>query len=153
MPDFYFGDSYPLVFSSDGITELPAGTSIAGITVDSVSGLSAALADLTAITEGVYTITDGAAFEIDPGNGTIQLVTLNANRTPKATYFYSGGSVTLMVDNGTAYAITWTDTTFGASGVIWVGGTAPTLATPGYSVINLWKVGTQVYGVSVGDVA
>lgn len=106
-----------------------------------------------AITEDVYTITDGAAFEIDPGNGSIQLITLGANRTPKATNFAAGESVTLMVADGTAYTLTWTDTTFGTSGVTWVGGTAPTLATTGYSVIELWKVGSQVYGASVGDVA
>ncbi len=106
-----------------------------------------------AILEDVYTITDGAAFEIDPGNGTIQLITLGANRTPKATNFAAGESVTLMVADGTAYTLTWTDTTFGTSGVTWVGGTAPTLATTGYSVIELWKVGTNVYGASVGNVA
>ena len=34
-----------------------------------------------AIAEDVYTISDGAAFEIDPGNGSIQLITLGASRT------------------------------------------------------------------------
>lgn len=44
MPDFYFGDSYPLVLTDTGVVaELPAGTAIAGITVDSVSGLSTSL--------------------------------------------------------------------------------------------------------------
>ncbi len=33
----------------------------------------------------VFTITDGAAFEIDPANGSVQTVTLGANRTPAAT--------------------------------------------------------------------
>lgn len=103
------------------------------------------------IKEDVYTISDGAAFEVDPGNGSIQLVTLGANRTPKATNFAAGESVTLMVDDGTAYTLTWTDTTWGASGVKWVGassggGSAPTLATTGYTVLSFWKVGAQVYG-------
>lgn len=102
------------------------------------------------IQEDVYTITDGAAFEIDPGNGSIQLITLGANRTPKGTNFAAGESVTLMVLDGTAYALTWTDTTFGTSGVTWVGGTAPTLNTTKYTVIELWKVGSQVYGALVG---
>ena len=102
------------------------------------------------ILEDVYTITDGAAFEIDPGNGSIQLITLGDNRTPKATNFAAGESVTLMVLDGTAYALTWTDTTFGTSGVTWVGGTAPTLDTTKYTVIELWKVGSQVYGALVG---
>lgn len=105
------------------------------------------------ILEDVYTITDGAAFEIDPGNGSIQLITLGASRTPKATNFAAGEAITLMVNDGTSYTITWTDATFGGSGVVWLtnGGTAPTLATTGYTTITLWKVGTQVYGARVGD--
>lgn len=103
-----------------------------------------------AILEDIFTITDGAAFEIDPSNGTIQLITLGASRTPKATNFANGESVTLMVLDGTAYALTWTDATFGGSGVVWVGGSAPTLDTTKYTVIELWKVGSQVYGALVG---
>ena len=105
------------------------------------------------ILEDIFTITDGAAFEVDPGNGSIQLITLGASRTPKATNFAAGESVTLMVNDGTAYTITWTDATWGTGGVVWVGGSAPTLATSGYTVIQFWKVGTQVYGARVGDVA
>jgi hypothetical protein len=58
-----------------------------------------------------------------------------------------------MVDDGTAYSITWTDTTFGSSGVIWKtnAGIAPTLNTSGFTVIVLWKVGTQIYGARAGD--
>ena len=105
------------------------------------------------ILEDIFTITDAAAFEIDPGNGSIQLITLTASRTPKCTNFVAGESVTLMVNDGTAYTLTWTDATWGTGGVIWKGGSAPTLATTGYSVIQFWKVSTQVYGASVGDVA
>ena len=105
------------------------------------------------ILEDIFTITDGAAFEIDPGNGSIQLITLGASRTPKATNFVNGESVTLMVDDGTAYTLTWTDATFGGSGVVWKtnAGVAPTLNTTGYTVIVLWEVGGQVYGARVGD--
>jgi hypothetical protein len=105
------------------------------------------------ILEDVFTITDGAAFEIDPGNGSIQLITLGASRTPKATNFVAGESVTLMVDDGTAYTLTWTDSTWGGSGVVWKtdSGSAPTLNTTGYTVIVLWKVSTQVYGARVGN--
>ena len=105
------------------------------------------------ILEDVFTITDGAGFEVDPGNGSVQLVTLGANRTPQATNFAAGESVTLMVADGTAYTLTWSHTTWGSSGVVWVGGSAPTLATTGYTVLQFWKVGTQIYGASVGDVA
>jgi hypothetical protein len=108
-----------------------------------------------AILEDIYTITDGAAFEIDPGNGTVQDVTLGANRTPKGTNFSNGESITLLVDDGTARTLTWTDTTFGASGVKWIGtgtsgGAAPTLATTGWTVIILWKRAGQVYGSLAG---
>jgi hypothetical protein len=105
------------------------------------------------IIEDVFTITDGAAFEVDPGNGSIQLITLGASRTPKATNFAAGESITLMVDDGTAYTLTWTDATWGTGGVKWTGGSAPTLATSGYTVLQFWKVSTQVYGAYVGDVA
>jgi hypothetical protein len=132
----------------------PKGT---GSTV--VTKLSASAAALTdpvitgTILEDVYTISDGAAFEIDPGNGSIQLITLGASRTPKATNFAAGEAVTLMVDDGTAYTLTWTDSTFGGSGVVWKtdNGSAPTLNTSGYTVIVLWKVSTQVYGARVGN--
>lgn len=106
---------------------------------------------LTGTKETVFTITDAAAFEVDPANGGIQLITLGANRTPKATNFTAGQSVTLMVDDGSAYTLTWTDTTWGTSGVIWIGGVAPTLATTGYTVLEFWEVGSQVYGAIVGS--
>lgn len=105
------------------------------------------------ILEDIFAITDGAAFEIDPGNGSIQTITLGASRTPKATNFAAGESVILMVDDGSAFTLTWTDATFGTGGVSWKtnGGSAPTLNTSGFTVITLWKVGTQIYGARVGD--
>jgi hypothetical protein len=106
-----------------------------------------------AILEDIYQITDGAAFEVDPSNGTIQYITLGAARTPKATNFANGESILLHVNDGSAYTLTWTDATWGGSGVVWEGGSAPTLATSGYTVIALWKFGDQVYGKHVGDVA
>ena len=133
---------------------------VEGVVIPSISSTSTltnkTLTDpaiIGTILEDVYTITDTAAFEVDPGNGSIQLITLGASRTPKCTNFVAGESVTLMVNDGTAYTITWTDATWGSGGVVWKGGSAPTLATTGYSVIQFWKVSTQVYGASVGDVA
>ena len=133
---------------------------VEGVVIPSISSTSTltnkTLTDpaiIGTILEDIFTITDGAAFEVDPGNGSIQLITLGASRTPKCTNFVAGESVTLMINDGTAYTITWTDATWGTGGVIWKGGAAPTLATTGYSVIQFWKVSTQVYGASVGNVA
>jgi hypothetical protein len=106
-----------------------------------------------AVAEDVFTITDAAAFEIDPSNGTLQNVTLGASRTPLATNFAAGESVTLRIKDGTAYTITWSSTTFGSGGMIWVGGSAPTLDTTNWTVVVLWKEGSQVYGKYIGTVA
>lgn len=97
----------------------------------------------------VYTITDGAAFEIDPANGAIQVVTLGASRTPAATNFEAGQCVLLGIDDGSAYSITWSTVN-----PTWVkpggSGAAPTLATTGYTWVLLWMVSSTIYAVEVG---
>lgn len=97
-------------------------------------------------TEDVFTITDGASVDLDPSNGTIQLWTLGANRSPTATGFAAGQSMTLMIDDGSAYAITWPSVTWKTDS-----GSAPTLNTTGYTVVQLWKVSTTLYGARVGN--
>lgn len=137
---------------------VPAGTVVAG-SFSVLGNLGAGTASPTqrldvagsikwsgATYENVFTITDGASVDLNPANGTIQLWTLGANRTPTASSFASGQSMTLMVADGTAYSITWPSVT-------WVGGTAPTLAATGYTVIVLWEVGTTLYGALTGGVA
>ena len=94
----------------------------------------------------VYTITDGASVDIDPDNGGIQVWTLGASRTPTATNFDTGAKVMLMIADGTNYSITWPS-------VNWVGGVAPTLPISGYGIVELWKVGSQLYGAFAGGVA
>jgi len=99
-------------------------------------------------TETVFTVTDGATVNLDPNNGSIQTWTLGASRTPGQANWAAGQSITLMIDDGTAFAITWS-----TLGVVWEtnAGSAPTLATTGFTVIVLWKVGTTIYGARVGD--
>ena len=95
-----------------------------------------------AIKEAVYTLTGTA---LDPSNGTIQVKTLSANTTLTDS-LSAGEAITLMIDDGAANTITWPT-------MIWVNnaGSAPTLATSGYTVIALWKVSTTLYGALVGD--
>jgi hypothetical protein len=99
-------------------------------------------------TEEVFAITDGATVNLDPNNGSIQTWTLGANRTPGQANWNAGQSITLMVDDGSASAITWS-----ALSVVWAteGGNPPTLNTSGFTSIVLWKVGTTIYGARVGD--
>lgn len=98
----------------------------------------------TSYTEGVYAVT-GTTPALDPVNGSIQTWTLSANSTPTES-FSAGESMTLMIEDGTAYTITWPTIT-------WVNnqGTAPTLATTGKTVIALWKVSTTLYGSLIAD--
>lgn len=98
-------------------------------------------------TEEVFAITDGTV-SLDPNNGSIQTWTLGANRTPDQANWAAGQSITLMIDDGSAYTITWS-----TLNPVWEtnGGSAPTLALTGYTVIVLWKVGTTIYGARVGD--
>ena len=98
-------------------------------------------------TEQVYTVS-GTTPALSPTNGSIQTWTLSGNSTPTAGTWADGQSLTLMVDDGTAYTITWT-----SIAVTWKtnNGVAPTLLTSGYTPITLWKVGGVIYGARVGN--
>jgi len=96
------------------------------------------------ILEDVYALS-GTTPALNPDNGSVQTWTLSGNSTPTDS-LSSGEAITLMIDDGSAYTITWPTIT-------WVNnaGSAPTLATSGYTVIALWKVSTTLYGALVGD--
>jgi hypothetical protein len=98
-------------------------------------------------TEEVFAVS-GTTPALSPTNGSIQTWTLSGNSTPTAGTWAAGQSITLMVDDGTAYTITWT-----SLAVTWKtdGGSAPTLNTTGFTAIALWKVGSTIYGARVGD--
>jgi hypothetical protein len=97
-----------------------------------------------AIVETVYALS-GTTPALNPNNGTIQTWTLSANSTPTDS-FAAGEAMTLMIDDGTAYTITWPSVTWKTDG-----GVAPTLNTSGFTVVTLWKVSTTLYGARVGD--
>lgn len=109
---------------------------------------SEADANFTMITtEDVYAVS-GTTPALSPTNGTIQTWTLSGSSTPTAGTWAAGQSMTLMVDDGTAYTIDWSSVS-----VTWKtdSGSAPTLNTSGYTVIVLWKVSTTIYGARVGN--
>jgi hypothetical protein len=110
-----------------GAPGFPSGLSVTGTPVEDVYALS------------------GTSASLEPDNGSIQTHTLTGNTT-YTDGFSAGQAITLMIDDGSAYTVTWPTIT-------WVngGGTAPTLATSGYTVVALWKVSTVLYGALVGD--
>ena len=98
-------------------------------------------------TEEVFAIT-GTTPALSPANGSIQTWTLTGNSAPTLVAWASGQSMTLLIDDGTAYSINWA-----SMGVVWKtnGGTAPVLLTTGYTALALVKVGGTVYGWKAGD--
>jgi len=97
--------------------------------------------------QDVYTMTDSSSVNIDPANGAVHLLTLTANRT--LTHSLAAGQFALlMVNDGTAYSITWSTIS-----PTWKtgSGAAPTLLTSGYTPILLANIGGTIYGWRLGD--
>jgi len=131
------------------VTDKRLFTEDSGGTVVEIGTNPSSLTITGTILEDVYSwaTTSGAnTTDLDPDNGSIHTVTLTGNITSLTDNLSSGEAITLMIDDGTAYSITWPTMT-------WVNnaGSAPTLATSGYTVIALWKVSTTLYGALVGD--
>lgn len=96
------------------------------------------------IVEDIYALS-GTTPALDPANGSIQTWTLSGTSSPTDSVS-AGESLILMIDDGSAYSITWPTIT-------WLnnGGVAPTLATTGYTAITIWKVGSTLYGALIAD--
>ena len=143
------GMTYP---SGTGIAVVTSGTSW-GTTLTAPSGTIVGTSDsqtltnktLTGFVETVYAAT-GTTPALSPTNGTIQTWTLSGSSTPTAGTWTAGASMTLQITASTN-TVTWTSVA-----VSWIGGSAPTLSTTGITVIELWKVGSTIYGALVGSV-
>ena len=98
-----------------------------------------------AINETVFAITDAASVALDPDNGLVQTWTLGASRTATDS-LTSGQSMQLNVV-ASSYSISWPT----SPAIQWIDGTAPTLSSSGTTVIELWKVGSVLYGAGIGD--
>ena len=98
----------------------------------------------SAYTEKVFTITPAASIAIDPLDGQMQFLTLGQNTTITLDDFVTGDNITLHIDDGSSYTVTWPT-------ISCIGGSAPTLATSGWNVIVLWKAGSTLFGSFAGS--
>lgn len=145
----------PTINSGEIVSSTISSTSIGSATIsNSVIGSSTANGLIlnssvlnNGYTEEVYAIQDAAGVALTPTNGSIQTWVLGASRTPTQGTWDSGQSMTLMIDDGSAFTVTWSSVP-----VTWVGNAVPALATTGYTVLEFWKVNTVVYGTLVGYV-
>ena len=133
--------TYALLQQSNGYTYLNAASS--GNIHFRINNTDVMVADATglhlekALIENAYNLTGTA---LDPSNGTLQYKTLSGNTTFTES-FVDGESITLMIDDGSSYTVTWPTMT-------WASGSAPTLATTGYTTVVLWHRG-GLYGAVV----
>jgi hypothetical protein len=103
--------------------------------------------DSIAMTEVSGALT-GTTPTFDPDDteiGTMPSWTLTGASTP-VDGLTDGQSMTIFIDDGDAYSITWPTMT-------WVGGSVPELAVSGYTIVTLFKKGSTLYGIEIGDAA
>ena len=121
-------------------------------TLDSVTGRGATTTNASTvgsidingeiIEKAVNTTSVTGSTALDPANGTIQRLTFSGNVTFTDS-LGDGESITIHIDDGTAYTATWPT-------MEWVGGSAPTLDTTNETIIVIWKVNSTLYGMSSG---
>jgi len=97
------------------------------------------------IQEETGTMPAGTTPAIDPANGTVQEWTLTANSSPTDS-LVDGEFVELLIQDGTAYTITWPTITWLTDVA-----TAPTLGLTTVTPVLIQKVGTTLYGRRTGD--
>lgn len=138
----------PLVLIDGQFKELPSADTLPpdDSKVNATGGAASGLTLNDGYTEEVFAVT-GTTPALSPTNGSIQTWVLTGNSTPTAGTWASGQSMTLMVDDGSAYTINWA-----SMSITWKtgGGTAPTLLTTGYTVIELVMVESTIYGWLAG---
>jgi multidrug efflux pump subunit AcrA (membrane-fusion protein) len=91
--------------------------------------------------ETVYNLT---GTQIDPANGSVQYKTLTENTTFTEA-ITDGQAVTLRIEGGATYTVTWPTMTWIGSG----GNVAPTLNGT-KDVVVIWQENSTVYGAYVG---
>ena len=97
------------------------------------------------IEEQTGTMPAGTTPAINPANGTVQEWTLTGNSSPTDS-LTDGEFVELLIQDGTAYTITWPTITWLTDGAL-----APTLGLTTVTPVLVQKVGSTLYGRRTGD--
>ena len=99
-----------------------------------------------AINENVFAITDASSVALDSDNGMVQTWTLGANRTATDSLTTGQSMLLIVTASSSNYTLTWPT-------MKWNGGSAPTLGGANATAIELFKVGSQLYGATIGDLS
>jgi len=128
------------------ITGTCAATTLSGALTASTGTFTGEAIFQKEITETVFAITDASSVALDPINGMIQTWTLGANRTATDSLSTGQSMLLIITASGSNYTLTWPT-------MKWSGGSAPTLGGANPTAIELFKVGSQLYGATVGDLS
>lgn len=129
----------PVTGTTNSGKVLMAGASAGSFSWQNIATLSGVTLN-DGYTEEVFTIS-GLTPALSPANGSIQTWVLTGDSSPTLGTWSSGQSIVLGIDDGSASVIVWPAITWQTQS-----GSAPMLATTGFTWITLWKVGTIVYG-------
>jgi len=99
-----------------------------------------------AINENIFAITDASSVALDPDNGMVQTWTLGANRTATDSLTTGQSMLLIVTASSSNYTLTWPT-------MKWRGGSAPTLGGANATAIEIFKVGSQLYGATIGDLS
>lgn len=141
---------HPLVTAAAALTSSDIGSTVQGYDADTaktdVAQTFTAQQTFGELKEGVYTLATTGSIALDPANGSIQTTVLTGAPT-FTNSLESGQAITLHIENGSTYTVTWPTMTWVSSG----GNSAPTLTAK--DVVALWQVSTVLYGAYVGSYA
>ena len=126
------------------ITGACAATTLSGALTASTGTFTGEAIFQKEITETVFAITDASSVALDPINGMIQTWTLGANRTATDSLTTGQSMLLIITASSSNYTLTWPT-------MKWSGGSAPTLGGANPTAIELFKVGSTLYGATVGD--
>lgn len=140
------GDNISVLTNNSGYLTAESDTldSVTGRGATTTNGITVGSIDVNGeiIELAVNTTSVTGSTALDPANGTIQRLTFSGAVTFTDS-LVDGESITLHIDDGTAYAATWPT-------MEWVGGSAPTLDTTNETIVVVWKVNSTLYGMTSG---